>query len=278
MAIKLIVLDVDATLIDSPKERLVSQPVKDAITAAIEKGIIVSIASGRNYALIQDYVLDLKITGPCICCNGAVILDDEQIYYQKDIHPKTVTFCLQFAKEHHLMVAIFDGYHSYLVSSDHSLKHQNRKETDHVTMARCNFDEYPGLCTGDVYTLSFVSESYGDMERSFKKFLGLAETGALPQEVEVEISQASSHLNVFSVTAKDVNKGSSLVELAKIYGLRKEEIMAIGDSENDLAMIKMAGIGVAMGNGLQILKDCADYVAPSVCEDGVAEAIERFAL
>lgn len=278
MAIKLIVLDVDATLIDTPNVRSVSRRVRDAISAAIKKGVVVSIASGRNYSLIREYVQDLGLNGPCICCNGAAIMDDKQIYYQRGIRPETVLFCLEFAKRYDLMLAIFDGYQSYIVTSNNTEKIKARRDAESVKMIHCDFGAFAGLCSGSVYTITFVTETLSSMKDAVSHFLSLAESEGFPQEVEVDVSQASFNLNAFSITAKGVNKGSSLDYLAKLYGIKTEEILAIGDSGNDIAMIKAAGLGVAMGNGLQSLKDCADYVAPPVSEDGVAETIERFVL
>ena len=76
----------------------------------------------------------------------------------------------------------------------------------------------------------------------------------------------------------DATKGNGILRLASILGLKKAQTMAFGDGENDLSMIQEAEIGVAMENGIQSLKEAADYVTLSNDEDGVAAAIEHFIL
>ena len=80
------------------------------------------------------------------------------------------------------------------------------------------------------------------------------------------------------VNAAGVNKGTGLVNLGKILGIRREEIMACGDGDNDTIMLREVGFGVAMANAEEQVKEAADYITLSNEEDGVAEAIEKFVL
>jgi hydroxymethylpyrimidine pyrophosphatase-like HAD family hydrolase len=75
-----------------------------------------------------------------------------------------------------------------------------------------------------------------------------------------------------------VSKGNAVARLAEIYDVDKSEIITIGDNENDLSMIEYAGLGVAMGNAVQLLKDSADYITTDYMDDGVAHVIEKFIL
>ena len=88
----------------------------------------------------------------------------------------------------------------------------------------------------------------------------------------------SSSLYNFEVMKKDTSKGNAVKHLAKMLNISRDEIMCIGDSENDLSMIRYAGIGVAMGNGLDILKNEADFVTDTNVNSGVSKAIKKFAL
>ena len=78
--------------------------------------------------------------------------------------------------------------------------------------------------------------------------------------------------------AKDGGKGTGIRAVMERYGLRREELIAFGDGENDMSMLKLAGIGVAMGNGDQAVKAMADYVTGPVEEDGVSQALRHFGL
>ncbi|MGL5244586.1 MAG: HAD-IIB family hydrolase, partial [Sarcina sp.] len=88
----------------------------------------------------------------------------------------------------------------------------------------------------------------------------------------------SSSLNNFEIMAEGTSKGKAVKALAERLGVKREEIMCIGDSENDLSMIEYAGVGIAMGNALDMLKEKATFVTKSNNEHGVARAIEKFIL
>ncbi|MFU0825856.1 MAG: hypothetical protein ACFWTK_12930 [Clostridium sp.] len=77
---------------------------------------------------------------------------------------------------------------------------------------------------------------------------------------------------------KGISKGNAVKILAEFYGLKREEVICIGDGENDLSMIKYAGLGIAMGNAPDYVKKEADYITETNDEDGVAKAIEKFIL
>ncbi len=84
--------------------------------------------------------------------------------------------------------------------------------------------------------------------------------------------------NNLEVMNKGVTKGNAVKILAQMYGIDRKEIIAIGDNENDMSMIEYAGLGIAMGNAEEALKNAADYITGDYQKDGVAEAIERFIL
>ena len=80
------------------------------------------------------------------------------------------------------------------------------------------------------------------------------------------------------VNAAGVDKGTGMLRLGRLLGIRPGEIMTCGDGNNDLPMIRAAGLGVAMGNAIDEVKQAADYITCTNDEDGAAKAIERFAL
>ena len=95
--------------------------------------------------------------------------------------------------------------------------------------------------------------------------------------VNVEgIDYFKSHSSLLEIVPPNVNKGHTLQELGKILGINRDEIIAIGDEENDLSMIKYAGLGVAMENAKEIVKQHANYITLSNDENGVGEVIKKF--
>ncbi len=93
-----------------------------------------------------------------------------------------------------------------------------------------------------------------------------------------EFEVVSSHFDNFEVTGKGVSKGNAVKVLANYYGIDSEQVICIGDSENDLSMIKYAGLGIAMGNADENVKEAAKYITDNNNCDGVAKAIEKFVL
>ena len=93
-----------------------------------------------------------------------------------------------------------------------------------------------------------------------------------------DFSVVRSQVYLLEIAAKGVDKGTALKQLAQDLGFEREEVMAIGDGNNDYEMIEAAGLGVVMANGTERLKSIADELTLSNIEDGVAHAIEKFVL
>ena len=86
---------------------------------------------------------------------------------------------------------------------------------------------------------------------------------------------SATHYSNVDVISKKASKGNALLYLKNDLGLKTEEIMAIGDNDNDVAMIKEAGIGVAMANGSPLIKDTADFISDSIENDGFSAAVRK---
>jgi len=100
----------------------------------------------------------------------------------------------------------------------------------------------------------------------------------LPQTFRDKYTTVKSSPFYFEILNKEASKGAAVANLAQHLGIKQEEIMAIGDNENDLSMIEYAGLGVAMGNAVPLIKEAANVVTATNDEHGVAEAIKKFVL
>jgi len=100
----------------------------------------------------------------------------------------------------------------------------------------------------------------------------------IPQEVKEKYTVLKSAPYFLEILDKRVTKGTGVKSLAEVLNIQPEEVMAIGDQENDIAMLEYAGVGVAMENAIDAAKEAANFVTRSNLEDGVAYAIEKFAL
>ena len=92
------------------------------------------------------------------------------------------------------------------------------------------------------------------------------------------LTYTDRNLFFLEILPKDVNKGKALEALLAILGVDRDELMAFGDGYNDKTMVEYAGLGVAMGNAKDVVKEAADYVAPTNDEDGIVEVIHKFIL
>ena len=264
--IRLLALDLDGTLMD---DRMVirSGRVRRAIAAAQERGVVVTLATGRMLDFALPFARDLEITAPLICYQGGLIqaTDSDVPLYRATLEPALMRDVLEWRAQR--------GSHLVLyAAADVFLAERRHPDTFYHDMV--------GERLVWVDDLSAVLERHKPM-----KFIVFVE----PHEadyVETELRQrfggrmevARSHALIVEGNPLGVSKGDALRRLAAHLDIPQAQVMAIGDQDNDVSMIAWAGVGVAMGNGSVAVKAAADWIAPPVAEDGAAVAIERFVL
>ncbi len=266
--IKLIAVDVDDTLVGD--DLTISQKNKDAVRQVLERGVFLTLATGRMHVSALPYALELELPAdrPLISYNGAMLrrIDGELLHHQGlDVPIALEAAALCRARGWTLNAYFADTL--YVERMDPNVEY-------YVHMARV-----PAVVVGDLS--AFIS----DGEKTVSKLLivGTAEETVdrigLVQEVFGERAQVvQSKPRYIELTHPQANKGLALQRLAKLLGVAREEVLAIGDSGNDVPMLKYAGIGAAMGGGRANAKEAADYVAPPSGEDGVADVLHRFVL
>ncbi|MGI6161187.1 MAG: Cof-type HAD-IIB family hydrolase [Christensenellales bacterium] len=263
---KLIALDADDTFLTD--DRRITQRTKDAVAKAMAAGIKVVIATGRAYGACKPFIDELNLTEPAIINGGAHIRDYEtgKLIYRDEIDNVYVSELIKWADS--------AGYHAHIY------------DNDRIAYAKDNewakrYEEYSGL-SGAVRP---EMVNLDELPPTPKVVVVAAEETIdmlLPQMREkygnvLEVLRSRSTLMEFSRLGG--GKGKALKYLAEqYYGFKREEVMAIGDSEIDISMIEYAGLGIAVANGMQTAKDVADVICPSNEEDGVAQSIEKYAL
>lgn len=266
-------LDLDGTLLTEKKEILPC--TMEILIKMIQKGIHVVIASGRPVSGIPRAAQEIPGIRYALTSNGARIEDlvTGEILYSDLISREKALKVLKIFMDYHTMPEIYKDGQGYICKDQiaHlSEFHKNPYMITYVKETRKRVDDLWEVAKQCTNGMDKVQAMFSDQE---ERLQARERIEAIPG-----VKPVTSLGNNIEVNKSSVNKGTGLLKLAEILGIRQEEIMAFGDSDNDLEMIKMAGLGVAMQNAIPEVKEVADYVTQSNEEDGIAKAIERFVL
>jgi Cof subfamily protein (haloacid dehalogenase superfamily) len=266
---KLVAIDIDGTLMNDQKE--ITKEVNDAIQAAKAKGVKVVICTGRPIVGVQSIIEELK-------------LNDEEDY--------VITF----------NGALVQNTHTYDVESQITLKNQNLKELYELSVKLQSPLHY--FDTENLYTPNKEISPYTIHEAHINQIpLHYRPIDEVPEDMiipKVMFIDEPERLNTnianipeyfwdkytfvkstpFFLEILDLSagKGNAVKQLAEKLGIKREEVICIGDGENDLSMIEYAGCGVAMANAESVVKEAAQFHTLSNNENGVAFAIEKLVL
>ena len=273
MDYKLICIDMDGTLLNDKKT--ISERNIRAIKLAYEKGVRIAVCTGRIFTSAEFFSDLLGVKSPVIAANGAYIrIRDSEIEVYKatigydnckkllsvfrkyDIYPHYYTNNVIFT-ENTIYSSSFYAEANKLLSKDKQIKVVLVKDWDEI------FKKYET----EIFKGIGINK---DIEKIYKAKIELRDMN--------EFEVVSSHFNNFEVTNKGVSKGNAVKVLVDYYGIDSKQVICIGDSENDLSMIKIAGLGVAMGNADDVVKKASQYITDTNNNDGVAKAIEKFVI
>lgn len=263
--IRLVALDLDGTVVG--QDGSVSPGVVQAVRRVQERGILVTVATGRVYPSARRYLQELHLGEvPVITCNGAEVWagDGRRLWY-RPLAPRAAARVVEICLSWGVRVASFVGDEVFLVAADAGMEGyaravglRPRRVGGHWSAL---WAEAPAKITG---------LAHGSRVDAVRR--RVAE--ALGEEVVVTTS-APTYLEVLG---RGVSKGAALAEVIRRLGISPGEVLAVGDAENDLDMLQLAGVGVAMGNAPARVQAAARHVTASWAEDGVARALERWVL
>lgn len=271
MNYKLVAIDCDNTLIKHNGE--IHQDNIKAINMLLDKGIKVVIATGRNDILVKDYMDEAGFKEEVVIgCNGASIRDlkDKSIiqlnYIPKDTMKKIIDICL----ENNIEGKMYTLTESYSTSEE-SCRDELKSDLSHYTKELTMSLEYK--FEKDLYSLIDKKEflKLVIIEHNEEKLLKIQ---SIFRKLE-DISAVRSAKVCLDIMKKGVSKGSALKDYANMFGIKQEEVVAMGDSENDLEMLNYANFSVAMGNAEDFVKEACDMVTLTNDEGGVAHAIYK---
>ncbi|WP_010176051.1 Cof-type HAD-IIB family hydrolase [Bacillus coahuilensis] len=264
---KMIVLDLDDTLLRD--DHTISERTKEALMKAQDLGVKVVLASGRpTYGMrsIAKELLLHQYGSYILSFNGGKIIhcESEEELFSSTLSVETVEKLYHISKE--------EGIHIHTYMGD-----------EIITESMNEFTDIEGELTG--MNIREVKSFVSSVNEPVVKLLMMTN----PEELKViekklqerlhgELSVMRSKPYFLEFTEADVTKGTSLHTLIQKLGIEQREVMAFGDSYNDLAMIEFAGLGVAMGNAPEDIKERADLVTDTNMNDGIAKVIEEYIL
>ncbi len=261
--IRLIVSDLDDTLIH--KEEHLSEEIVEMVRDLKKRGIHFTFATGRMPYRAMNFVRDIDLNIPFVANNGSILHNGERIVYAKLLHAPDLKAIIQKYMERDPEFTVLFSYED----------RERPLRITHWIQERLN--KYPGynapLGCEDAVWEQDVHKIYVVDERR----TGLI--GALAAELKRVPELASCYqYGEFSmeIVAPGCSKATGVAQLIAYMGCGKEEVMAIGDHTNDIAVLQLAGIGVAVGNAVPELKAVADHITEQHRAKGVAEAINRF--
>ena len=264
MTIRLVAFDLDGTLLG--RDLVLSHRVRIAVSAMQERGIRGCIVTGRMFAATLPYVKELRFDAPVVCYQGAAIFDPTsgRRLYERSLDAQIAADLIAFASQHHLHLQLYKDDRYYVL-------------TENAFSAL-----YARLSGVAPIVVPSLSEAFANSSATKAVIVTQPEQAAdIAEELRVRFGSRAyvtrSYPEFVEIVSSEVDKGSALAFVADSLGIPLGQTMAIGDSWNDRPLLQAAGFGVAMGNAPDELRAVAQAVVGTVANDGVADALDRYA-
>jgi Cof subfamily protein (haloacid dehalogenase superfamily) len=272
--IRLLALDVDGTLVTS--ENQISEATRAALRRVREAGVEVAIATGRRYRNAQGAIRALGFAVPSVCLGGALVkgTDGRTLHAQPFEPSEFGAVASLFRERGHTVVAQRDsdrdGGADFLLDESVSWNFPTRDYHDRNAEFAEPVERLPEQARDDVLVVGTFG-ALAELER-LEHALYRQHQGAFTAHVMPGFFNQGYYCEV---VPSRVSKWSGLRRLADLMGISRAEICAVGDERNDVSMVAEAGLGVAMGNACEALKQAADWVTGCHDEDGLVAVVER---
>ncbi len=258
---KLIVSDFDNTLVGH--DLVLDQVIVDHVIKLKEQaGINFTVASGRGYyGNLSDAVAQMHISTPVIIRNGAEIVDPQthKALYGKYMKPEVTSEIVKHIIANNFEFYVEKGEFTY---SRNAVPGKHAPNEQYLDINTIDFENIPKILI-KVNNMAEAEELHEYISSAF------------PDQIAIKMNPIKDGDVAVDVNSSEVSKASAVKYLREYLGVRKEEVIAIGDNNNDMPLFEEAGFKVAVGNALESLKSKADYIAPSEEENGVAYFIDQ---
>lgn len=264
---KMIALDMDGTLLNTEKN--ISKATYDAIQNAKNKGVKVVLATGRPVKGIHKYLNELDLINDddyAVAFNGAIVqtTKSEKIIAKNLLDIKDAELLYELSKT--LNVNIHALTNDACITPKISKYSLVEAEMNSIPINELDFTNLAKDTT--IVKVMFIDEE-NILDKAIKK---------IPKEFYDKYTVVKSSPYFLEFLNKKVSKGIGVKLLAENLGIDMKDVICVGDHENDIEMIKYAGLGVAMENAINELKVVANFITKSNDEDGVAHVINKFIL
>lgn len=285
---KLIAIDLDGTLLNSYGE--ISQKNKEAIKHALNRGVEVVLASGRDPKTMEKISGELGIKNYLIAGNGASVYDiqEEKNIYENFLEVEKALEIIKICKENSIFLSVYTTEGIITEGLKYNIKVFNNENTNKPNAKRTNieivkdiynyvYDNSPNIlkiiiCDENKIIFNNIIEKMKkiknvevlDVEHMSKKIIRIGTEEYLTEYFYTE------------VTNKDVNKWSAIQFLIEKLKIKEKEVVCIGDNMNDLKMIESSGLGIVMKNSALEKQKIGDYITDDNNSDGVGKAIYKY--
>lgn len=265
---KLIALDMDGTLLK--EDKTISERTRKAIDDARAKGVTVVLATGRPIDGVMRYLEELEMftdNDYVLSYNGGLVLKtkDRKVVSKIGLLGSDTKYLYELSKKLGVNIHAFSENRG-LITPKNSKYTEVEAEINKINITE---EDFNNIVDEDCFIKVMMIDEPEVLQVAIDN---------LPAEVYEKYTVVRSAPFFLEFLNKKVNKGTGLELLAKHLCVKQEEIIAMGDAGNDLHMIEYAGMGIAMGNAFQEVKDAANYITDNNDNDGVATAIEKFVL
>ncbi len=258
--IKLIATDIDGTILKYNFE--FNPEVKDCIKTLTQKGIKVVLVTGRMHSATTYIAEELGLDTPIVSYQGGLVKDNGKTLYEKNLDPNRAREIIKWAKTNDVHLNLYMNDQLYVEKDDAVIRrYTGERKAGFIVKS---FDELELKGLNKLLAVDF--EDY-DRVTAWKDYL-------CSEFKDVDFVKSMPYF--CEISHPEATKYHAVKFLQEYLNLNQDEIMTIGDQDNDINLLKAGGIKVAMGNATESLKAVADYVTDSVKDNGFVTAVEKF--
>lgn len=262
MAVKLIISDMDGTLIG--RDEILSDKAIDLVKRLNKKNILFTIATGRVECMANHFVDKLEIQIPYIVCNGATILSKKELYIRNQIPAKGLKDLLLKADQMGMSIIYTIEGKEYIFRTTPWILGQRKSFDRYYDEHFFTKDEWENILIDKVTVMDDIRDGRIRVIQDLCKNLNGDYCFTRYTDKAIEIVEKNS------------NKASAMKYLSELLNIDIDEILTIGDHQNDVEMLTESGIGIAVANATKEAKAAADYVCENNYIDGVIEAVSKY--